>query len=242
MDSLTKPHWLSRSGSAREENQTITALMQSPADCIQHLHWRYDQTAVVLGRSQKITAELQNRALEYGVDICQRISGGGAVIAAPNLLSVTTLVPKQHRLASLDLVQCFNHVGECWQKALHDLGVETTLCNRVKKASAEQQWICFAGASHGELFDSQGRKLLGLAQVRKRNAIAIMMGVYVDAIDWQTLFSVHQGSFTVKDVANIDAITAHIAQHARLPVADILHRYDQHFAKWLELSDSSPAV
>ena len=73
------------------------------------------------------------------------------------------------------------------------------------------RWVCFAGASHGELFDTNGRKLLGLAQVRKKQGIAVMMGIHLNTIDWDTVFSVFQEEFTQSELLTIANITADLS-------------------------------
>ena len=78
---------------------------------------------------------------------------------------------------------------------------------KLDKGAPNLQWICFAGASHGELFDNKGRKLLGLAQVRKRHGIAVMMGMYDKPIDWPMLFSVVKGEYGHADIEQIKAVT-----------------------------------
>jgi len=140
------------------------------------------------------------------------LSGGGAVITSENLISLTTLLPLEHPLAKLDLIQCFKAVGDLWQKALARQGISTRLCTKVDKGPSSLNWICFAGASHGELFDEKGRKLLGLAQVRKRNGIAIMAGIYLSQINWDVLFNVFQGSSSDDDLAAIKRATTSIEE------------------------------
>jgi len=105
-------------GGAEKENDRISELLSLPLDKVYQLHWVYNQTTIALGRSQKVNADMLARAKKANAGVFQRLSGGGAVITSENLISLTTLLPLEHPLAKLDLIQCFKAVGDLWQKAL----------------------------------------------------------------------------------------------------------------------------
>ena len=44
--------------------------------------------------------------------------------------------------------------------------------------------------SHGELVSADGRKLLGLAQIRKRNGVALVSGLHLSPCEWSVLADV----------------------------------------------------
>ena len=207
MDQREKIARLTCTGSAEEENQRISELLAAPFDKIYQLQWKYDQTTVALGRSQKVSSDMLKRADKHGISVYQRLSGGGAVLTSPNLFSLTTLIPVGHPLASLDLVNCFRITGKCWHRALLQTGIESVVCEIVDKGPSNLQWICFAGASHGELFDNKGNKLLGLAQVRKRHGVAVMAGMYNNPVEWESLFDVYKGAIPPEELDAIKNMT-----------------------------------
>ena len=59
--------------------------------------WGYSSVSLVLGRSQKASAAVLERAAEEGIDVVVRASGGGAVIAGPWMCSHTVLLPPSTR-------------------------------------------------------------------------------------------------------------------------------------------------
>ena len=122
-------------GNAAQENKLLELLLTSNPSEPVHLDWHYDVTNIVIGRGQKITPEMKQRAIDKGVDIYQRQSGGGAVLASPNLLSVSTIIPATHPLARQDLIRCFYTFGKLWQKALITTHVMTELCETVNKGN-----------------------------------------------------------------------------------------------------------
>ena len=62
MDQREKIARLTCTGSAAEENKRIGELLSEELDSIYQLHWHYDQTTIALGRSQKVTPEMELRA------------------------------------------------------------------------------------------------------------------------------------------------------------------------------------
>ena len=187
-----------------------------------------------MGRSQKISSMLEQQASHQGVSVCQRISGGGAVLASPNLVSLTTIIPINHPLGQVDLVNCFRAAGSAWQRALFELNVESQVCSLVEKPKKALSWVCFAGASHGEIFTPGGKKLIGLAQVRKRHAVAVMSGFYLEPINWSLLFSVHNGTVRDREIAQIQLRTTSLSEAgARFGVTGINALFSR-YAHYLE--------
>lgn len=194
------------------ETDAIVEKFRTPITAVQHLCWHYNTTAVVLGRSQKITPELQRRAGQRGVELCQRLSGGGVVLATPALFSVTTFLPNDHTLAQMSLTDSFVAVGDMWRRALGRLGVHSWVIKEVNKAPENLSWVCFAGLSWGELVDRDNAKLLGLAQVRKRNGVAIMAGLNLAPPPWQMLLQVWQDEPQTALVDQLNKRIAHSQQ------------------------------
>lgn len=159
--------------------------------------WTYSSVALILGRSQKSSAVMLERAGEEGIDIVVRAAGGGAVIAGPWMCSHTLLVPPDHALARMSLPRSYEAVGEAWRRALGRLGIPTHVAPRTTAGIAvidhAAHWACFAGLSCGELVGPDSRKILGLAQVRRRNGVAFCTGLLLTEPDWPRLVRVWLG-------------------------------------------------
>ena len=147
--------------------------------------WSYSSVALVLGRSQKPDAAMLQRADEEGIDVVVRAAGGGAVIAGPWMCSHTVLVPPDHAFVRMSLPRSYEAIGEAWRRALGRLGIPTDIAPRVTAGLAgvdhARRWACFASLSCGELVGPDNRKIVGLAQVRRRNGVAICAGLLAQA-------------------------------------------------------------
>ena len=159
--------------------------------------WSYSSVSLVLGRSQKPGEAILERAALEGIDVVVRASGGGAVIAGPWMCSHTVLLPPDHALVRMSLPRSYEVIGEAWRRALDRLGIPTTMAPRVAAgpASADdaKRWVCFASLSYGELVGPANRKIVGLAQVRRRNGAAICAGLLLGQPDWSRLLRVWLG-------------------------------------------------
>ena len=159
--------------------------------------WSYSSVALVLGRSQKASESMLERAGEEGVDVVVRASGGGAVIAGPWMCSYTVLVPPDHAFVRMSLPRSYEAIGEAWRRALGRLGIATSIAPRVTAGLAgvdhARRWACFASLSCGELVGPDSRKIVGLAQVRRRNGVAICAGLLLSQPDWRRLVRVWLG-------------------------------------------------
>jgi len=184
-------------GSAGSEQQMIRESLETGVERPSAATWRYSSVALVLGRSQKPSAAMLERAGEEGIDVVKRASGGGAVIAGPWMCSHTVLLPPDHALVRMSLPRSYEVIGAAWQRALGRLGIPTTIAPRVAAgpAAADEamRWVCFASLSYGELVGPANRKIVGLAQVRRRNGAAICAGLLLDQPDWPRLLRVWLG-------------------------------------------------
>ncbi len=194
---------------AAEEQQIVDQLLSNPLGKVRSSFWRYPEPAVILGRSQAISEELANRAKRLDVEIVRRSSGGGAVMAGPWMLGGVVAFDIDHALAKLSLPASFECIGELWQRVLRDVGVSSEMVgseNLEKKKSEVSnkglEWVCFAGLSHGELTNEQNRKLLGLAQIRRKNGVAIVIGLNYQPTQWELLLDVWFGESWRKQEAD----------------------------------------
>ena len=140
---------------------------------------RASSPAVVLGRGQ-------SRALvaEHGqLPVIVRSSGGGAVLYDENLLALDVLVPAGHAWAQDRLGDVFERVGELWAGALGDLGVTAEVWRGASQArrrgTPREQLlaaVCYATRGRGEVLVGD-RKLVGLAQRRRRPGVLVQCGL-----------------------------------------------------------------
>jgi len=143
------------------------------------LRWyRASSPALVLGRGQAPIVATP------GVTVVTRSTGGGAVLLDSGLLSLDVLLPRGHALLDGDVGAVFMRVGEAWAQALIDLGVPEVTVYRAaataqRRGSARQQLlaaICYATLGRGEVL-CRGRKLVGLAQRRRRPGALVQCGL-----------------------------------------------------------------
>ncbi|MPZ74690.1 MAG: hypothetical protein GEU74_16000 [Nitriliruptorales bacterium] len=155
----------------------LDALAEDPRPA---LRWyRSTDTALVLGRGQR-------RELLHGgtLPVVGRYSGGGAVLMDPGLLCLDVLLPAGHLWLDGDLGRPFQLVGQGWCAALDHLGVPDVSVHqeptRSRTRGSERERllaaVCYATLGRGEV-TAGGRKLVGLAQRRRRPGALIQCGL-----------------------------------------------------------------
>ncbi len=184
-------------GSAFAEQEMIRKSLDNGVQAPGAAMWSYSSVALILGRSQKSSVAMLERAGEEGIDVVVRAAGGGAVIAGPWMCSHTVLVPPDHAFATMSLRRSYEVIGDAWRRALGRLGIPTNIAPRVTAGLAgpdhARHWACFASLSCGELVGPDNRKIVGLAQVRRRNGMAICTGLLLTQPDWPRLVRVWLG-------------------------------------------------
>jgi lipoate-protein ligase A len=132
--------------------------------------------ALYLGASQKPSAVDATACRAAGIAVYKRASGGTAVLADEGLLGLDVVLPPDDPLWQGDLTHSYRWLGEAWSEALRSLGVPAALVG-VQQARADAhdtseearlaRAACFGALSPFEVI-LDGRKVIGLAQVRRR--------------------------------------------------------------------------
>jgi lipoate-protein ligase A len=100
-------------------------------------------------------------------------------------------------------------LGESLAKALQSSwGVPAQAL--AKHASKPPHWACFAGLSPWEVV-ADGRKLVGLAQVRRSTGVLLTAGVLVSPPDWALLCQAMGKPLT--DAMDLECATTSVSAH-----------------------------
>lgn len=143
------------------------------------LRWyRAERPAVVVGRGQRgaVTAT--------DLPVVVRPSGGGAVLMDADLLCVDVLLPAGHRWLGGTPADTYDPVGAAWASALAELGVPGLSVHERDLAASRRGGprarllaaVCYATLGRGEV-TAGGRKLVGLAQRRRRGGVLVQCGL-----------------------------------------------------------------
>ncbi|KQV84807.1 hypothetical protein ASD15_06505 [Massilia sp. Root351] len=180
--------------SCREEQEWNARLLAQPADGAAMQLWRYGAPGVVLGCAQRAALDqVAPRAAACGMEAVVRQAGGGAVLAGPWMLSASVLLPQGHPLACGQLVHSYRWLGELYAGVLRSLGVpahaltpEQAREQQRRAAPAQVGWACYGGYSPWEVVVGD-RKIVGLAQVRRRGSVLLVAGLHLAQPDWRLL-------------------------------------------------------
>lgn len=144
------------------------------------LRWYQASTpALVLGRGQ-----VGAFGKSDGIALLMRFSGGGGVLLNADVLSLDVLLPAGHPLLDGDLGAVFARVGGAWARALGGLGVPRVTVwdgpSTARRRGTDRERllaaVCYATLGRGEVL-AGGRKLVGLAQRRRRQGALVQCGL-----------------------------------------------------------------
>lgn len=139
---------------------------------------RATDTAVVLGSGQRDVPET-------GLPVVRRGTGGGAVVCGPGYLMLDVVLPRAHPLVLDDVTEAYRWLAEWLIGELAVDGLRALAPSDVREQSDEDRaaarLACFAGFGPYELVTADGRKLFGLAQRRRRQAVLYQAAAYAEA-------------------------------------------------------------
>ncbi len=185
------------------------------------------RSALVLGSAQSPDVVDVAEQSSLGFDVVTRRSGGGAVWLDPvEQVWVDVIVPVDHTHWLPDVGRSFEWLGKVWALTLCELGIardRITVHDGAMKTSVWSDLLCFAGVGPGEVF-VDGRKVVGIAQRRSRNAALFQCGLLLHWDVNPSLFSAHAriglNELDVQQVGvGIDEILGRAVKHAEVESA-----------------------
>jgi lipoate-protein ligase A len=175
---------------------------------------------VVLGCSQRESHRDVQQRLGERAAVLLRESGGGAVLVGPWLVSASVALPLDHPWVRGGVVSSYRAIAELHVAALAEVGIasealQPAAVTRANEAGPVVRWACFGSLSPWEVVDGSGRKLVGLAQRRRRESVLLVAGTLVGAPDWALLCDALDHA---QDEAALHARTVSCRQIAGRPV------------------------
>jgi lipoate-protein ligase A len=155
-------------------------------DAVVERWWVPSSPAVVVGLGMRPRLETivnLDRCRQAGVDVLNRRAGGGAVLVDSHMRCGAICVPVS--LVSPDLTESYRRLAQHLlgsvsgrsvgvQEARADVAV---LRDRDDPVSKLLLTCCYGALSPYEIVDGEGRKLVGLAQIRRRHAALFQIGI-----------------------------------------------------------------
>lgn len=157
----------------------LSQRLLADGDCPALVVHRVSPAAITCGRAQMGQVD-PGAARAEGLEVVARPSGGGPVLWDDDLIAIDVVLPAGHPLLPVDVVAAYRWVGDAVVAALAGLGVEGA---RAVPPGEARAWpagpaagLCFGGLSPWEVV-MEGRKVLGLSQVRRQAGAIIQVGV-----------------------------------------------------------------
>lgn len=178
---------------AEEEQAWSAEQLARPVQAPRFAVWTHPAPAIVLGCSQRALEPIV-RERARGVPVLVRPSGGGAVLTGPWMVSSALVLPPQHPWVAGRINESYRGLAQMFVALLAGLGVPARALPPADVAEADARlgptvpWACYGSLASWEVVDApRGRKLVGLAQRRQRNGVALVAGTLVEPPDWALL-------------------------------------------------------
>ncbi len=130
--------------------------------------YMWDPPCISLGRHQPLAEIDVERARAAGVDIVRRPTGGRAILHTDELTYSVAGPTTEPRLQGA-VLDCYLRLSEALTRGLEYLGVHVHKADATARAGPDVSAICFEVPSAYEILTVDGRKIVGSAQVRKRD-------------------------------------------------------------------------
>lgn len=207
-----------------EEQAWNAAQLREPVTEPRVRLWTYRVPGVVLGCSQTALRERLVAGHALAGSVVQRGSGGGAVLTGPWMVSASVVLPPDHPLLGRSTLSSYRWLGALHAGLLRDAGIPAYAIPpeevRLRPGDARLKWACYGGLSPWEVVVGT-RKIVGLAQLRRRTGVLMTSGTLIAPPDWSLLCgALGQDD---RDAALLDDCTTSFAQQLGAPVlAEVL--------------------
>src|SRR5579872_4843208 len=122
-----------------------------------------------------------------GIRAIRRPTGGGAVLVGRGVVGLDIVLPPGHSLLSQDIVEDYGWLGRVWEGALSGLGlparcvsvVESRRLSAMHSSYGDASLSCFGLTAPYEVM-VDGRKVVGLSQVRRQAGVLFSSAVHLD--------------------------------------------------------------
>lgn len=168
-------------------SESLIAELRAPS-----LYWYgASRPALILGAAQKPEIIDMDAARAESFEVYKRTSGGTVVLAGPDFLSLDVVLPPASLLASSDVTRAYLWFGRAWVAALARFGIAARLVEPEEARQARLQLeaappdeklvklVCFGTLSSYEVVGPDGRKLVGLAQIKRRSGSLLQAGIHL---------------------------------------------------------------
>ncbi|CAL96487.1 biotin/lipoate A/B protein ligase family protein [Azoarcus olearius] len=198
---------------AAAEQDWNTRQLATPVTAPRVRVWTYPAPGVVFGCAQAALHEEAARAARTDCELVQRRAGGGAVLTGPWMLSSSVVLPPDHRLLAGGTVSSYRWLGVLHAGLLRDFGMPAHALAPDELARRPGDpalgWACFGGLSPWEVI-ADGRKLVGLAQLRRQHGVLLTTGTLLYRPEWSLLCDAL--GRPADDIARLDAATTSCAE------------------------------
>jgi len=132
--------------------------------------YAWEPPCLSLGRAQPGHEVDRAACARDGVQVVRRATGGRAILHTDELTYSVVAPPHEPRLAG-DVLTSYRRLSQALLAALQHLGIDAQSQPTQQGTSNTTHPVCFEVPSHYELTSSDGRKLVGSAQMRAQGAI-----------------------------------------------------------------------
>jgi len=130
--------------------------------------YAWEPPCISLGRHQPIAEIDVRRAREHGIDIVRRPTGGRAILHVDEITYSVAGPSTEPRLQGM-VMDCYLRLSEGLTRGLEYLGLRVYKADASARAGRDVSAACFEVPSAYEVLTEDGRKIVGSAQVRKRD-------------------------------------------------------------------------
>ena len=130
--------------------------------------YMWNPPCISLGRHQPLKEIDLLRAREAGVDVVRRPTGGRAILHVDELTYSVAGPTSEPRLAG-PVLDCYLRLSEALTWGLERLGLSVYKASANARAGNDVSAACFEVPSAYEIVTLDGKKIVGSAQVRKRD-------------------------------------------------------------------------